>query len=166
MPIFKHFFSIELLAYSSISKCLLYIGESSHLSVIQAEKLLFHFLISLLTLLVAILFSFYLCSVTLPCLTLCNPMNYNSPPGSSVHEIFQARTLESVAISSSRRSSRPRDRTNVSCISCLGRRVLYTAPPGKPLFYLCMYLFWLLWVFVEVCGLSLVVAPWLWHVGS
>ena len=34
------------------------------------------------------------------CLTLCNPID-GSPPGSSVHGIFQARTLELVAISSS-----------------------------------------------------------------
>ena len=37
-----------------------------------------------------------------------------SPPGFSVHEIFQARILEWVAISFSRRSSQPRDRTRVS----------------------------------------------------
>ena len=36
---------------------------------------------------------------TRSCLTLCDPMDW-SPPGSSVHEIFQARTLEWVAISS------------------------------------------------------------------
>ena len=34
------------------------------------------------------------------CLTLCNPRD-GSPPGSSVHGILQARTLEWVAISSS-----------------------------------------------------------------
>ena len=49
------------------------------------------------------------------CLTLCDPVNY-SPPGSSVHGILQARILEWVAISFSRRSSRPRDRTQVSRI--------------------------------------------------
>ena len=38
-----------------------------------------------------------------------------SPPGSSVHEIFQARILEWVAISFSRGSSQPRDQTQVSC---------------------------------------------------
>ena len=38
-------------------------------------------------------------------------------PGSSVHRIFQARTLEWVAISSCRRSSWPRDWTQVSCIA-------------------------------------------------
>ena len=49
------------------------------------------------------------------CLTLCDPMDC-SLPGSSVHRIFQARILEWVAISSSRRSSPPRDYTQVSCI--------------------------------------------------
>ena len=38
-------------------------------------------------------------------------------PGSSVHGIFQARVLELVAISFSRGSSRPRDRTWVSSIA-------------------------------------------------
>ena len=33
------------------------------------------------------------CSVAQSCLTLCHPMDY-SPPGSSVHEILQARILE------------------------------------------------------------------------
>ena len=48
-----------------------------------------------------------------------------SPPGSSVHGILQARIQEWVAISSSRGSSRPRDGTRVSCVSSIGRRVLY-----------------------------------------
>ena len=39
-----------------------------------------------------------------------------SPPGSSVHGILQARILEWVAISFSRGSSQPRDRTQVSRI--------------------------------------------------
>ena len=38
------------------------------------------------------------CSIAQSCPTLCNSMNC-SPPGSSIHEIFQARTLEWVAIS-------------------------------------------------------------------
>ena len=38
-----------------------------------------------------------------------------SSPGSSVHRIFQSRMLERVAISLSRGSSRPGDRTWVSC---------------------------------------------------
>ena len=56
------------------------------------------------------------CSGAQWCLNLCNAMDC-SPPGSSFQEIFQARTLEWVAISSG--SSRPRDRT---CTSCTGRR--------------------------------------------
>ena len=44
------------------------------------------------------------------CPALCDPMAC-SPPGSSVHEIFQARILGWVAISSSRGSSQPTDRT-------------------------------------------------------
>ena len=40
-----------------------------------------------------------------------------SLPGSSVHEIFQARILKWVAISFSRGSSRPRDQTQVSGIA-------------------------------------------------
>ena len=49
-------------------------------------------------------------------LTLCDPVD-RSPPGSSVHGILQARILEWVAISFSRGSSQPRDRTKVSCIA-------------------------------------------------
>ena len=41
------------------------------------------------------------------------------PPGSSGHGIFQARILEWVAIHFSRGSSRPRDWTRVSCVSCI-----------------------------------------------
>ena len=47
-------------------------------------------------------------SVTHSCLTLCDPMDC-SPPGSSVHGILQARTLEWVAVPFSRASSQPRD---------------------------------------------------------
>ena len=50
------------------------------------------------------------------CPTLCDPMDY-SPPASSVHGILQARILEWIAIPSSRRSSQPRDWTQVSCVA-------------------------------------------------
>ena len=53
------------------------------------------------------------------CTTLCDPIDC-SPPGSSLHWILQARILERVAISFSRGSSQPRDRTQVSHIA--GRR--------------------------------------------
>ena len=42
-----------------------------------------------------------------------------SPPGSSVHGILQARILVRVAMSSSRGSSQPRDRTSVSYVPAL-----------------------------------------------
>ena len=61
--------------------------------------------------------------LTPECLTLCNSMDC-SLPGCSVHGILQARRLEWVAISSSRGSSRHRDRTHVSDIFCIGRQVL------------------------------------------
>ena len=57
-------------------------------------------------------------------LTLCNTMNY-SPPGSSVHGILQIRILEWVAMPSSGRLSRPRDRTQVLYVAYIGRQVLY-----------------------------------------
>ena len=46
------------------------------------------------------------CSVARQCPTLFNPMDCG-PQGSSVHGVLRARTLEWVAISSSRGSSRP-----------------------------------------------------------
>ena len=48
--------------------------------------------------------------------TLLDPKDC-SPPGSSVHVILQARTLEWVAISCSGGSSQPRDQTQVSGIA-------------------------------------------------
>ena len=48
--------------------------------------------------------SVFVCVVTQSWPTLCNPMDC-SPPGSSVHVILQARILQWVAISFSRRSS-------------------------------------------------------------
>ena len=53
--------------------------------------------------------------VTQSCPTLCNPMDCNLP-GSSVHEILQARILEWIANSFYRGSSWPRDQTWVSCM--------------------------------------------------
>ena len=49
------------------------------------------------------------------CLTFCDPVDC-SLPDSSVHGIFQALVLEWIAISFSRGSSQPRDRTRLSCI--------------------------------------------------
>ena len=63
------------------------------------------------------------------CPSLCNPMDC-SLPGSSVHGLFQASVLECIAISFSRGSSQPRDRTQVSRI--VGRRFTVWAPGGAP----------------------------------
>ena len=54
--------------------------------------------------------------VALSYLTLCSPMDC-SLPSSSVHGIFQERILAWAAISFSRASSQPRDRTQVPCIA-------------------------------------------------
>ena len=67
--------------------------------------------------------------VTQSCPTLCNPMD-SSLPGSSVHGIFQARILEWVANSFSRRPSWPRDWTQFShivgrCFNLWATRVSY-----------------------------------------
>ena len=48
-----------------------------------------------------------------------------SPPGSSVHGIFQMRILEWVVMPSSRGYFWPRDRTLVSYVSCVGKQFLY-----------------------------------------
>ena len=63
-------------------------------------------------------------SVIQLCPTLCKSIDCSSL-GSPVHGIFPARILEWTAISSSRGSSWPRDWTHISCISCIGRWILY-----------------------------------------
>ena len=53
------------------------------------------------------------CSFAQSCPTLCDPVGCRTPI-SSVHGILQARILEWIAMPSSRGSSQPRDRTQVS----------------------------------------------------
>ena len=53
-----------------------------------------------------------------------DPMDHSSP-GPSVHGILLARILEWAAMPSLRGSSRPRDQTHASQVSCFGRRDLY-----------------------------------------
>ena len=72
------------------------------------------------------------------CIHACSVMSSSlwsyglySLPDSSVHGISQARILEWVTISSSRGSSWPRDRTPVSCVSCIAGRFFTAEPPGK-----------------------------------
>ena len=59
-------------------------------------------------------------------LPLCNPMDC-SPQSSSVHQMVQERIQEWVAISSSKGSSRPRDRT---CLLCLLHLQVDSLPPS------------------------------------
>ena len=58
------------------------------------------------------------------CLTLCNHMDC-SPPGSSVHGIVQARTLEWVALPSPEGPPDAGIEPHVYYVSCIGRQVLY-----------------------------------------
>ena len=67
------------------------------------------------------------CLVTQPCWTLLQPTGY-SPPGSSVHGVFQARVLGGLPLPYSRGSSRLGAQT---CISCLAGGFVTTQPPGK-----------------------------------
>ena len=76
--------------------------------------------------------NYYLSLCAQSCLTLCGPMD-GSSPSSSVHGILQARALEWVAISFSRGFSQSRDWTCVSCLSCIGRWVLYWLHPLEAL---------------------------------
>ena len=72
--------------------------------------------------------SYYiLCVHSQSSLTLSDSMDW-SPPGFSVHGVFEAKILKRVAISSSSESSWPRDWTHVFCISYTGKWILYYCP--------------------------------------
>ena len=77
-------------------------------------------------------------SVVQSCPILCDPLDC-SLPGSSVHRIFQARILEWVAISSCRGSSWFRDRTLVSCVSCIDSRFFTAESLGSPVDAICSH---------------------------
>ena len=67
--------------------------------------------------------------VTQSCLTLCNTMDC-SLPGSPVHGLLQAKTLEWLASPFSRASFRPRNQTRVSSIA--GRFFYHLSHQGSP----------------------------------
>ena len=98
-------------------------------------KDLYHLWLSLyLCLFVYLCVCVHVCSVRSDCL---RPLDC-SPEGSSVHGSLQARTLEWVAMSSSRGPSQPRDWTRFSLIFHTGRQILYhwatrEAPTAIPL---------------------------------
>ena len=66
----------------------------------------------------------HMCVLPQSCPTLCDPVDC-SLPGFSIHGISQAKILELVAISFSRGSSWPRDRSWVFSLSCMGQWILY-----------------------------------------
>ena len=65
-----------------------------------------------------------------------------SLPGSYVHGILQARILEWVSVPSCRGFSQPRDQTQVSYVSCIGRWVLHhwhhQGSPSMAMFFVKM----------------------------
>ena len=70
------------------------------------------------------------------CPTLCDPMDCGLPSSLALG-ILQARILEWVAIPFSRRSSQPRDQTQVSCTQADS---FLSEPPGKLSIYVYTYL--------------------------
>ena len=80
------------------------------------------------------------CSVTQSCLIICN-LRDCSPPGSSVHGIFQARMLEWVAILFSRGSSQPRDLLDrgVEPASLMSPAFIPLHQTGSPIYILQSY---------------------------
>ena len=101
-----------------------------------------------------------LCMHSQSCLTFWDPMDC-SQPGPSVHGNFEARILEWFGISSSRRSSQLKDQTCVSCISGIGRQILYHCATWEFLHLglLCLLgqLPFLLFFFYYYMSLSLVI---------
>ena len=76
-------------------------------------------------------------------------------PGSSVHGIFQARILKWVATFCSRGSSRPRDQTHTSCVSCIGRWFFTTSTTQEaPVFYKSTAFWGTSWCTLYLCVLS------------
>ena len=88
---------------------------------------------------------FFLCVFCYTVLSDCESMNY-SPPGSSIHGIFQERILEWVTIPSSRNSSLPRAPIRVSLPPVLAGR-FFTAEPHIPI---CTYIIRLITISVLV----------------
>ena len=75
--------------------------------------------------------------IELSCVCVCSVVSLCdsrdcSLPGPSVYGIFQARILELVAITYCRGSSQSRNWTLVSCISYIGRLILYHHATWKP----------------------------------
>ena len=74
------------------------------------------------------------CLVAQSCPTLHDPIGRTVARQAPLSmEILQTRILEWVAMPSSRGSSQPKDQTNISYVSCIGKRVLYhNCQLGRP----------------------------------
>ena len=79
-----------------------------------------------------------MCLVAQLCPTLCDPLDC-SPPGSSVHGIFQARIIEWVVIFCHPPGDLPNSGVEPLYVSCIGQAgSLLPVPPGKPGYmYMC-----------------------------
>ena len=60
-----------------------------------------------------------------PCLPACSAISDSLAPGLRCPWGYPATIEEWVTFSFSRASSQPRDQTHISCVSCIGRRILY-----------------------------------------
>ena len=74
----------------------------------------------------------FLVLVTKLCPTLCDPLDY-TPPGSSLHGIFQSRKLESVSISFSRDLPDPGIESTCLASPALAGGFFTTGPPEIPI---------------------------------
>ena len=107
-PKYYSFFTVIFLFYFIIYLIIFY---SRSLLVIYCKSSSMYMSIPNLVFIISTVTRVCSCLVAQLCLTLCDPKDC-SPPGSSVHGIFQARILSWVAISFSRGYSTPRANTD------------------------------------------------------
>ena len=82
-----------------------------------------------------------MCAMSLQlCPALWDPMDF-SPPNSSVHEILQVSVLKWAYMSSSSRSSWPRDQTHISMSPALAGQFFTLVPPEKSSFHINTYMY-------------------------
>ena len=87
----------------------------------------FHFHSTVVSITVTMLY-IECCRCNKPCLTLCDALG-SSPPGSSVRGDSPGKNTREGCHALLQGSSRPRDGTRLSYVSCIGRHVLYHKCP-------------------------------------
>ena len=75
------------------------------------------------------------CVCVLSCIWLCDPWTVARRAPLSMK--FSRQEYWRVSISYSMGFSQPRHQTHISCVSCIGRRILYAEPLGKKYFNSC-----------------------------